>query len=137
MVLKVIALMLFGSMFLWAENIAVVVGAKSPIEHLEREQIRAVFLKKQRFFNGMTLKPINLAPSSPLRKAFESKVLQMDTARLERYWIREHYRGHRPPYRVDSTRAMVEFVTKVPGAIGYLPQEKVTKKMKVLYWITL
>ena len=137
MVLKVIALMLFSSMFLWAENIAVVVDAKSPIEHLEREQIRAVFLKKQRFLQGIVLKPINLAPSNPLRKAFEAKVLQMSPTRLERYWLREHYRGHRPPYRVDSIRSMAKFITKVPGAIGYLPREKVTKKMKVLYWITL
>lgn len=134
---RITALMLLGSIFVWAENIAVVVGAKSPIEHLEREQIRAIFLKKQRFFNGTALKPINLAPSSPLRKAFEAKVLQMSTEHLERYWIREHYRGHRPPYRVESIPAMAKFVTKVPGAIGYLPEDKVTKKMKVLYWIVL
>jgi len=62
---------------------------------------------------------------------------EKNSKRLERYWIREHYRGHRPPYRVDSIRAMVQFVTKVPGAIGYLPQNKVTKRMKVLYWIEL
>jgi len=124
-------------MLVWAENIAVVVGEKSPIEDLDRTQIRAIFLKKHIFVNGTALKPINLAPSSPLRKAFEAKVLQMDSKRLERYWIREHYRGHRPPYRVDSIRAMVQFVTKVPGAIGYLPQNKVTKRMKVLYWIEL
>ncbi len=134
---RITALMLLGSILVRAENIAVVVGAKSPIEHLEREQIRAIFLKKQRFFNGRALKPINLAPSSPLRKAFEVKVLQMSTEHLERYWIREHYHGHRPPYRVESIPAMAEFVTKVPGAIGYLPEDKVTKKMKVLYWIVL
>ena len=122
-----------GSLALWAETLVVVVATTTPIPPLDKEAVKAIFLKKQLFINGIALKPINLAPSNPLRQVFESKVLQMDKEHLERYWMREHYRGHRPPYRVDSIRAMVQFVTKVEGAIGYLPQKSVTPKMQILY----
>lgn len=137
MIFRIIAAVLLGSLLIQADNLAVVVGENTPIDTLDRNQIRSIFLKKRTFFNGIAVKPINLAPSNPFRKAFAAKILQMDEKSLERYWIREHYRGHRPPYRVESVRAMIRFVLNVPGAIGYLPQNKVTKKMKVLYWITL
>ena len=134
---KLLLWLWLGSLVLWAETLAVVVAKTTPIPPLDQDAIKAIFLKKQLFINGIALKPINLAPSEPLRQAFETKVLQMDKERLARYWMREHYRGHRPPYRVDSIRAMVQFVIKVEGAIGYLPQKSVTPKMQILYRVPL
>ena len=47
--------------------------------------------------------------------------------------MKQHYQGHRPPYRVESVKSMILFVKKVKGAIGYIPQSQVNKEVKVIY----
>ncbi len=134
---KIVVLIFIVTLCMHAEVIAVVVGKQTPIEHLSAHQIKAVFLKKREFLDGIRMKPINLSPKSPLRRSFEKHLLKMDSETLERYWVQVHYRGHRPPYRVNSIESMIRFVERVRGAVGYLPQHEVPKDLKVLYRIAL
>ena len=57
----------------------------------------------------------------------------MSAQKLKNYWIKQHYKGHRPPYRVESVKSMILFIKKVKGAIGYIPLSKVDKSIKIIY----
>ena len=116
-----------------AEKFVLVTHADSPINTLTQAQVRMIYLKKKRFWGEIKLVALNLPPQDLLRKTFENEILKMNSTQLDSYWIKQHYRGYRPPYRVESIESMILFIKKVEGAIGYIPVSKVDKDLKVIY----
>lgn len=116
-----------------AEKFVLVAHAKSPIDKLTQAQVRMIYLKKRRFWGEMKLVALNLPPQNFLRKTFENEMLNMNSSQLDSYWIKQHYKGYRPPYRVETVESMILFIKKVEGAIGYIPISKVDKDLKVIY----
>lgn len=121
------------SIMLNAEKFVLVTHADSPINTLTQAQVRMIYLKKKRFSGDVKLVALNLPPQDLLRKTFENEILKMNSTQLDSYWIKQHYRGYRPPYRVESIESMILFIKKVEGAIGYIPVSKVDKDLKVIY----
>ncbi len=116
-----------------AEKFVLVAHPESPIDKLTQVQVRMIYLKKRRFWGNTKLIALNLPPQSTLRQTFERDVLKMSTEKLDSYWIKQHYKGHRPPYRVESVDSMLLFIKKVKGAIGYIPLDKVDSGIKIIY----
>lgn len=121
------------SIMLNADKFVLVTHADSPINTLTQAQVRMIYLKKKRFWGEIKLVALNLPPQDLLRKTFENEILKMNSTQLDSYWIKQHYRGYRPPYRVESIESMILFIKKVEGAIGYIPVSKVDKDLKVIY----
>lgn len=118
---------------LGAEPFVLITNPQTSIHTLTLSEIRMIYLKKRRFWDDTKLVPLNLPPHDRLRRTFEDRILKMNTSQLDSYWIRAHYKGKRPPYRVESLKSMLLFVQKVKGAIGYIPKSKVDSGMKVIY----
>jgi ABC-type phosphate transport system substrate-binding protein len=118
---------------LFAEDFVVVVHKDSDIKALTQAELRSIYLKKRRFLNDIKLVAINLPPSNALRQGFEKEILKMDDKKLQRYWMRQHYKGYRPPYRVKSSQSALLFIKKVKGAIGYIPLSLADKDVKIIY----
>ena len=108
-----------------------VANAALHLGHLQKEEIRRIYLKQRRFVGDIKLLPINLPPRSSLRKSFEKNVLGMSRERLRRYWTIEHYKGVRPPLVVPSPKSVVVYVEKVEGAIGYIKRSQLPKDANV------
>ena len=121
------------SIMLNAEKFVLVTHSDSPINTLTQVQVRMIYLKKKRFWGDVKLVALNLPPQDPLRKTFEHEILDMSSAQLDSYWIKQHYKGYRPPYRVESIASMILFIKKVEGAIGYIPLSKLDQDLKVIY----
>lgn len=121
------------SILLNADKFVLVTDSKSPIDKLTHEQVRMIYLKKRRFWGEMKLVALNLPPQNFLRKTFENEMLNMNSAQLDSYWMKQHYKGNRPPYRVETVDSMILFIKKVQGAIGYIPKSKLDKDLKVIY----
>ncbi|BAF72022.1 hypothetical protein [Sulfurovum sp. NBC37-1] len=133
--LKFLFAFLLLSVAVSADDLLVVTNASNDINTVTPFQLRQVYLGKRRFWKEMKLLPLNLPPQNKLRKKFEKNVLHMSPSALDAYWMKEHYLGHRPPYRVESVESMIRFVKKVKGAIGYIPERKAVKGIKVIYRI--
>lgn len=118
---------------LHAEPFVLITHPQSPIDTLSQSQARMIYLKKRRFWGDTKLIALNLPPKNPLRQTFEHEILKMNEAQLDGYWIRAHYKGQRPPYRVESLKSMLLFVKKVKGAVGYIPASQVDAGVKVIY----
>ncbi|SFV61859.1 hypothetical protein MNB_SV-13-1608 [hydrothermal vent metagenome] len=121
------------NLVLLAEAFVVVSDKHSSITHLTPLEVKAIYLKKRRYWKDLKLIALNLPPKNPLRQSFEKHILEMDNAQIQRYWMTAHYQGRRPPYRVQSIESMLLYLKKVEGSIGYIPASLLSKELKVLY----
>ena len=130
---KVLFLLFVLFIGLYAEPMVFIANSESPIEKVDKVMLKKIYLKKRRFWKETKLNPLNLPPTHLLRQTMQREILGMSTSSLDAYWMKEHYGGHRPPYRVESIQSMILFVKKVKGAIGYIPESRVPSGVKVIY----
>ena len=118
--------------------LAVITSRQTIIPDFSRVLLRDIFLKKVVLTSeGREYIPVNLPPMNPLRKAFNKNVIHMDTQQSELFWDKAYFAGTSPPYVLDSERAVLRFVAKEHGAIGYVRACFVTPEIKVLKLIPL
>ena len=128
-VLILISLLLSSEIF--ATEYAIITSTKMP--KLSPSQIKALFLKKRSFVDGMKIVPVNLSVRSSTRRSFEAHILNMHMARLKSYWAKQHYLGVRPPITLKSQESVKRFVQKVKGSIAYIELTADTKNIIILY----
>lgn len=111
--------------------IAVIVAPGGLAIPYTRLSLRDIFLR--RIFidnNGLPIIPLNLPPHSPLRQAFSLSLLNAGPQSLQSYWNERYFHGVLPPHVLDSAEAVLRFVAKTPGAIGYVPPCLVDAQVK-------
>lgn len=110
-------------------QLAVIVNADLPIASLTRDDVRRIFLLRMRFWRGgARIAAANLASSSPLRDAFSRAVLGQSARELAAYWNDLYFHGTLPPPTMESEAAMLLYVARTPGAIGYVTLEALTSQ---------
>ncbi len=115
-----------------AEEIVIIANKSISINHISKREVKLIYLKKKFFIKGTKVVPVNLHPFNPLRKKFNRYILNMDEEQLSLYWNEMYFNGIDPPIVLSSQRAIVEFVSKVKGAIGYISPRYVNNKVKIL-----
>lgn len=104
-----------------AEDIAVIVARDAPTVTLDAGTLRDVYLKKIVLDTaGRKLVPVNLPANAPLRAAFSQALFRMSDGELQDYWNQSYFHGITPPYVLASEDAVLRFVARTPGAIGYV-----------------
>jgi ABC-type phosphate transport system substrate-binding protein len=100
----------------------VIVNAANGNTSLERRFLSDVFLKKvTRWPNGDVIRPVDLATKSPVRRAFSDDVVGRGVEEVKSYWQQAIFSGRDiPPPELDTDDAVVSYVLKHPGAIGYV-----------------
>ena len=103
------------------EDIAVIVARDAPTQTLDAGTLRDIYLKKI-FLDtaGRKLVPVNLPADTPLREAFSQALFHTHSDELQDYWNQRYFHGITPPYVLASEDAVVRFVARTPGAIGYV-----------------
>jgi hypothetical protein len=89
---------------------------------LERAFVEDAFLKKvTRWPNGDVIRPVDLAPDSPVRRKFSEEVIKRPVAAVRIYWQQIIFAGRDvPPPELDTDEEVVKFVLKNPGGVGYV-----------------
>ena len=65
--------------------------------------------------------PVDLAGESSVRKKFSEDVLKRSLSAVRSYWQQLIFSGRNvPPPELDSDQAVIEYVAKRRGAIGYV-----------------
>jgi ABC-type phosphate transport system substrate-binding protein len=85
-------------------------------------QIADLFLEKRTTWdNGKNVLPVDLEPESPVREVFSVAILGRPLQAVQAYWRGKVYRQDAvPPPELASDQAVVDYVRKNPGAIGYV-----------------
>ena len=99
----------------------VIVHPGNPTATVDRGFLADVFLKKiTRWRDGESIRPVDLVDSS-VRRAFAEDVLKRSVAAVRSYWQQLIFSGRGvPPPELDSDAAVIAFVLKNPGAVGYV-----------------
>ena len=128
------AALAFGAAGAFAQ-VAVVVGAKSPVGTMTSEQVSNVFLGKSNALpGGGTAVLGDLPDSSPTHELFYTKVTGKNSAQVKAAWSRLVFSGKATPPKELATAADVKkFVAANPDAIGYIEKSAVDSSVKVVF----
>jgi len=116
---KVFLILLLGNT-LFSQSLYIIANKNFPKEQLTKKEIQTIYLDQKRHIDGKKLIPLNFGHDDPLRNSFEKTILQKSRKYLERYWIKAHYKGHRPPKVLKSKVALLSFIKELNTAIGYV-----------------
>lgn len=89
-------------------------------------------MKKQNWSNGIRVVPVNREVTSAEREKFSKDVFNLSPQQMADYWNRLRFQGKLPPSVQTSDQAVLNFVRSIPGAIGYVRADHLTKDVKVM-----
>lgn len=100
----------------------VIVHPNNPATALDRRFLTDAFLKKITTWpSGDVIRPADLAPDSPVRRAFTHDVMNRSVESVKGYWQQRIFSGRDvPPPEFDTDDEVVQFVLKHEGGIGYV-----------------
>jgi hypothetical protein len=100
----------------------VIVNPANPTTSVERQFLADAFLKKTTEWpSGGLVQPVDLPPSSPLRRRFSEEVLHRTVSEVKIFWQQRIFSGRGvPPPELDNDDAIVAYVLKYGGAVGYV-----------------
>jgi ABC-type phosphate transport system substrate-binding protein len=100
----------------------VIVNPRNLTGSVDRKFLAQAFLKKTtQWPSGDVIKPVDLAADSPLRRAFVEEVLGRSVAAVKSYWQQMIFSGRGvPPPELESEEAVIRYVLRTPGAVGYV-----------------
>lgn len=116
------------------QEFLVIVHPTNPASELTVEFLAEAFLKKTtRWGHGETIRPVDHPPSSAVRRRFSQSVLKRSVAAVRSYWQQRIFAGRDvPPPELESDEAVLRYVAKYPGAIGYLAPNTKVVEAKIL-----
>lgn len=116
------------------ESLAVIVHAGVPTKTLNTADLRSIYRRETTYWpDGQAIRPLSLAPESPIRHQFDLAVLKLDPEAVTKYWIDQRVRGAAaPPRSVSSAQLIARVVPAMPGSIAYLPESMVPAGVRVL-----
>lgn len=120
-----IALLVFSAAMTVAAaeaDIVVIANAQSEVRQLDRAQMRAIFSLGRQFWpNGTPVRVATLQSDSPQHTEFCQQILDVYPHVLDVAWTRQMASGQAWNGRsFANERDLLEYVRRVPGAIGYV-----------------
>jgi len=112
----------------------IIVNAENPSTALARDFVIDAFLKRTtRWNDGETLRPVDQRSDSSVRRHFSETILQRSVSAVKSYWQQRIFSGRDlPPPELDSDDAVVTYVMKHRGALGYVSGNAKLDKAKAI-----
>ncbi len=104
-----------------SNQVIIVAHPALAINTITESELSRIYLLRQTFWSdGLPIIALNREVNSPTRDLFTSRVLNQTATALASHWQQMHFKGKTPPLVQESDQAVLVFVEKVPGAIGYV-----------------
>jgi ABC-type phosphate transport system substrate-binding protein len=99
-----------------------IVNPSNPLTSVDRAFLRQAFLKKtMRWSHGEPIRPVDLRPTSAVRRDFSEQVLGRSVAAVRAYWQQLIFSGREiPPLELEDSGAVVRYVARHRGTVGYV-----------------
>jgi ABC-type phosphate transport system substrate-binding protein len=112
----------------------VIVNHANGTAAVDRKFVTDAFLKRTtRWPGGEPIRPVDLGTESATRRRFSDEVLSRSVAAVKSYWQQMIFSGRAvPPPELDSEEEVIRYVSKYPGAVGYVSGSADTTPVKVL-----
>jgi len=117
-----------------AQNLVVVVSAKSEAAKLTTDQVASIFLGSVKSFpGGDKAVPVDQSPGTPSYIDFYSRAAGRSEAQMKAYWSRMVFTGKgSPPQDAGDGAAVKKLVAANPNLVGYIDAALVDGSVKVL-----
>ncbi|MDP3877920.1 MAG: hypothetical protein Q8Q50_13145 [Methylobacter sp.] len=116
----------------WAD-LYIIANKELPVTELDKSDIAAIYLlKKKRWQNGDDIMPINLPAQADARNRFTAAIFDSTPDKLGSYWDQMLFKGETPPVTQSSEQAVILFVERIKGAIGYVETKPESPHIKIL-----
>lgn len=100
---------------------------------VDRTTLMRLYTGRSIELEGRPVTVVNGAEGTDTRTYFLETVVRMDEARYRAYWtVRRHVGKGVPPPEVSPDAAVIEFVNRTPGAIGYISAQAQADGLNVL-----
>jgi ABC-type phosphate transport system substrate-binding protein len=115
-------------------GLSVIAHPSVPSQKLAAAELAAIFTGAMKNWkDGSTIKLFNAPSGTPMRAEFDSVVLNMTPEQVSRFWIDKRIRGEgTPPRQVTPPELVNRLVATLPGAISYVPDDKVASGVRVV-----
>jgi hypothetical protein len=101
--------------------LAVVAHPEVPATSLDADDVRRIFLMRRRLWrDGSRVFPVNLPATSATRLSFSRAMLGRTPRELTEYFNDLYFHGTRPPPVLESDEAVLLYVARTRGAVGYV-----------------
>lgn len=112
----------------------VVVGAKSSVGALNKQQVSDIFLGKASTFpDGKPAVPLDQAEGTTARDEFHGKVTGKSGAQLKSFWSKQVFSGKgTPPKEVANNADIKKLLADNPNHIGYVDKSAIDATVKVV-----
>ena len=118
-------------------DVVIVVGAKSGIKTLSKEQVAGIFLAKKALPlpDGEDAMPLDLKEGDALRDEFYVKVTGKSAAQLKAYWPDAMLSGLSSPRPMQNADvdAVKNMLDRNPDYIGYINKKAVDNSVRVVF----
>ncbi|MBU0996080.1 MAG: substrate-binding domain-containing protein [Proteobacteria bacterium] len=128
------ALMLGSVYHASAGEIMIIANPSVPAESLDPDAIRNLFLGKTAKWENNDMVTIVVSEQSDVHKGFLEKYIKRTENQFSNVWRQNLFTGKgKQPVKVNSVEELVDYVSKTPGAIGYISSDaKLPPEVKVL-----
>jgi len=112
----------------------VIVNPKNAQSAVDRRFLAQAFLKRATAWpDGEVIRPVDLPADSGVRRRFTEDVLERTVPAVKSYWQQVIFSGRGvPPPEQDSDEAVIRYVLRNPGAVGYVSAGADVHAVKVL-----
>ncbi|MEE4249447.1 MAG: hypothetical protein V2I38_02565 [Alcanivoracaceae bacterium] len=115
-------------------QLVVVTGLDSPLNSLNRSEVKQLFSGQARNMAGHRVQPVDLPAGDASREQFYLYVMGRTPEQMRAYWTRLIFTGQgQPPKEASSALELEILLDSSPEYIGYVREEALTNKMRVVY----
>ncbi len=118
-------------------RLAVIVNSTGPLTQITVPQVRHIYLGEMRFIQGTEVIPFHAAEGD-IKAAFLRQILGQTPRAHKLHWIKKVFQeSHRLPRVEPDPTQTVDWVSRLPGAIAYVPEDLVRDNPDIHILMTL
>ena len=111
----------------------VVVNPSNPMSSISKDDVSRIFLKKNnKFPDGRSASPVDLAVNSSIRESFSRDVMGKSASSVDAYWQQQIFSGKDVPPAQKSEGGALDFVRSNGNGIAYVSAGADTDGLKVI-----
>jgi len=117
-----------------ADELVVIVSARSPVAALRPDQVAAIFLgQSARFPDGTEAVPLDQRIGTPLRDEFYLRVASKTPPLLKAWWSKMVFTGRgQPPAEAADSAAVRRRIADNPGMVGYIDRNALDASVRAV-----
>lgn len=119
--------------FARAQDVAFIVNPQGADASITADDLKSVLLGNKIKWNGGAVIKLAVLTSGPAHDKVMQDHAQRSAGQFDNYWKKLVFTGKGVmPHQASDEAALVDYVAKTPGAVGYVSASAVTDRVKVL-----